>query len=162
MREARVVRLPNFAAAPLGQPTIQFDSRKASRMDSRSISSIVRRVRGRLTASDPLLTLRAQQALNRHDWPGNVRELENVLGHARMFAEAEIIDIHHLPEYLRTRTQTAVRSEGMVSLEELQRSYARRVLEHVEGNKARAAEVLGISRTTLYSLLRENKPDATC
>jgi DNA-binding NtrC family response regulator len=108
------------------------------------------------------LTLRAQQVLNRHDWPGNVRELENVLGHACMFAEAEIIDIHHLPEYLRARTQTAVRSEGMVSLEEVQRSYARRVLERVEGNKARAAEVLGISRTTLYALLRENKPDATC
>ena len=102
------------------------------------------------------LTLRAQQVLARHDWPGNVRELENVIGHASMFSRSETIDVNDLPEYLRIPARAEAQSEGMMSLEELQRFHAHRVLAQVGGNKLRAAKILGISRNTLYGLLNHN------
>jgi len=44
-------------------------------------------------------------------------------------------------------------------LDQLARLHAQRVLAHVGGNKVRAAEILGISRTYLYELLKKNTPD---
>jgi len=103
------------------------------------------------------LTVRAQQVLARHHWPGNVRELENVIGHACIFSRSETIDVHDLPEYLRVPVKAETQSEGMLSLEELQRVHARRVLARVEGNKLQAAKILGISRNTLYGLLSDGE-----
>ena len=102
------------------------------------------------------LTLRAQQVLARHDWPGNIRELENVIGHACLFSQSEIIDVHDLPEYLRLPAGAEPPNESMMSLEELQRFHAHRVLAQVGGNKLRAARILGISRNTLYGLISDN------
>jgi transcriptional regulator with PAS, ATPase and Fis domain len=98
------------------------------------------------------ITRRAQAALARHFWPGNVRELENVLGHACMMTEGDLIDIDQLPESVRQAAVDPVKV-GLCTLEELERNYVRRVLDEVGGNKQRAAEVLGVSRSTLYSLL---------
>ena len=102
------------------------------------------------------LTRRAQAMLSRHSWPGNIRELENALGHACMMAEGNVLDVRDFPDRLRAPTPNGI-SEGdeSLSLEALQRRHALRVLERLEGNKARAAEVLGVSRTTLYRLLAE-------
>jgi len=102
------------------------------------------------------LTLRAQKILARHDWPGNIRELENVIGHACMFSQSEMIDVHDLPEYLRLPAGTEPPNESTMSLEELQRLHAHRVLAQVGGNKLRAAKILGISRNTLYGLISDN------
>jgi len=44
-------------------------------------------------------------------------------------------------------------------MDQLARLHAQRVLAHVGGNKVRAAEILGISRTYLYELLKKNTPD---
>jgi transcriptional regulator with PAS, ATPase and Fis domain len=105
------------------------------------------------------LTRRAQALLAAHTWPGNVRELENVIGHASLMAEGEVIDVGDLPETLRTPS-TPSDSEGpLLTLAELDRQHARRVLERVGGNKVRAAEILGISRATLYRLLAEPEPE---
>jgi transcriptional regulator with PAS, ATPase and Fis domain len=100
------------------------------------------------------ITRRAQALLARYSWPGNVRELENILGYACMMADREAIDIRDFPE--RLRTQAAEKSppdDSMLSLEELDRRHARKVLDQVGGNRVRAAEILGISRATLYRLL---------
>jgi DNA-binding NtrC family response regulator len=102
------------------------------------------------------ITRRAQRMLSGYSWPGNVREMENVIGSACMVAEGAAIDIEDLPEELRVSTVEAHEdghSEELVSLEELERRHVLRVLEQMNGNKNRTAEVLGISRTTLYSLL---------
>jgi transcriptional regulator with PAS, ATPase and Fis domain len=42
-------------------------------------------------------------ALSRYSWPGNIRELENIIGHACMMTEKDLIDIGDLPEYVRSR-----------------------------------------------------------
>ena len=98
------------------------------------------------------ITRRAQALLARYHWPGNIRELENIIGSACMVAEDNLIDIHDLPEHLRESTFEDPEQE-MVSLETLEHRHVAYVLEKLGGNKNRAAEVLGISRATLYNVL---------
>ncbi len=108
------------------------------------------------------LARRAQSRLATYPWPGNVRELENVIGNACMMADGSLIDITDLPERLRgPLTDDLGADEAFLSLEEVQRRHILRVLEGVGGNKARAAEVLGIGRATIYQLLSKMKPEAT-
>ncbi len=102
------------------------------------------------------ITRRAQALLARYAWPGNVRELENVLGNACMMTGGKVIDSADLPEHLRCFLPELVSGEEKwVSLEEYNRRYALQVLEHTGGNKVRAAEMLGISRATLYRLISQ-------
>jgi DNA-binding NtrC family response regulator len=103
------------------------------------------------------LTRRAQTLLARYSWPGNVRELENVIG---VMTESDVIDVRDLPERLQNlRPEEVAENELELSLDQLARLHAQRVLAHVNGNKVRAAEILGISRTYLYELLKKNTPD---
>ena len=102
------------------------------------------------------ISRRAQAVLSRHTWPGNVRELENVLGHACMMADAVFIDVRDLPDYLHNAMPAAVAGEpDLMPLADLERRYTQHVLERVGGNKLHAAQVLGISRATLYRILRD-------
>jgi len=101
---------------------------------------------------------RAQTRLATYPWPGNVRELENVIGNACMMADGNLIDIHDLPERFRgSMNDDSGGEETFLSLDELQRRHVLRVLEGVGGNKARAAEVLGIGRATIYQILSRMK-----
>jgi DNA-binding NtrC family response regulator len=106
------------------------------------------------------LVRRAQTRLATYPWPGNVRELENVMGNACMMAEGNLIDIGDLPERLRSPLTGEIgKDDSFLSLEELQRRHILRVLEGVGGNKARAAEVLGIGRATIYQVLSRMKDE---
>jgi len=103
------------------------------------------------------ITRRAQALLARYSWPGNVRELENVLGNACMMTESETIDVADLPEYIRERKTIELRGEEtLLTLEQVERAHAIRVLQSAGGNKVRAAELLGISRAKLYRLLEDS------
>ncbi len=108
------------------------------------------------------ITRRAQLRMAAYSWPGNVRELENVIGNAAMMTQGSTIDVDDLPELLKgTPSNGNAADEDMLSLAELQNRHLARVLERVGGNKARAAEILGISRTTIYEMLskmNENHP----
>jgi DNA-binding NtrC family response regulator len=75
-----------------------------------------------------------------------------------MMADGDLIDIVDLPERLRgPLSEDLGGDEKFLSLEELQRRHILRVLEGSGGNKARAAKVLGIGRTTIYQLLSTMK-----
>jgi DNA-binding NtrC family response regulator len=100
------------------------------------------------------LSRRAQSLFSRYRWPGNIRELENVIGNACMMADGPMIDAFHLPEWLQVQDLDNVEST-FLSLKEVQQKHVERVLEMVGGNKLRAAEILGISRSTLYSMIAE-------
>jgi DNA-binding NtrC family response regulator len=101
------------------------------------------------------LTRRAQSLLMRYSWPGNVRELENVIGHAAMMTDSEVIDIRDLPDTLRSQPATShSSSDALLPLAEMEQLHVQRVLGHANGNKVRAAEILGISRTQLYRIIR--------
>ncbi len=100
------------------------------------------------------LSRRAQRRLASYPWPGNIRELENVIGNACMMTDGKFIDIHDLPERLRSSDSAeSPMEEDLFSLEEIQRRHVMRVLARVGGNKARAAEILGVGRATIYQLL---------
>ncbi len=104
------------------------------------------------------LARRAQLRMAAYPWPGNVRELENVIGNACMMGDDNLIDIGDLPERFRERFAGEVSADDtLLSLEEVQRRHILRVLEGVGGNKARAAEVLGIGRATIYEMLSKMK-----
>jgi DNA-binding NtrC family response regulator len=105
------------------------------------------------------LTRRAQIALLRHDWPGNVRELENVIASAAITASAGFIDVGDFPPHLhkpRGRFLLGEENWRPLPLQEFQRLHIRRVLEMCQGNRQRAAELLGIGRTSLYRFLKRN------
>jgi len=105
------------------------------------------------------LSPRAEIALTRYSWPGNVRELENAVDYACMMAEKRTIDLPDFPEQLRSRLKAwepeQAEEREFMPLEELERRYVLHVLERVGGNRQRAAEVLGIGRSTLYRLLAQ-------
>jgi Nif-specific regulatory protein len=98
------------------------------------------------------LTERAEGSLLAHHWPGNVRELRNVLERAAIVCEGPCIDAEHLSLVRRTD----VPSLNITDLNTLERHAIQQVLREVDGNKARAAERLGISRTQLYTRVRKH------
>lgn len=103
-------------------------------------------------------TRRAQSVLSRYFWPGNIRELQNVIGHACMMSGTDVIDIPDLPAYLHSR-ESARDGQGMLTLEEVEKRHVLAILAQVGGNKQEAAEVLGISRATIYRLLSQKEPE---
>lgn len=108
------------------------------------------------------LTRRAQAALAQYRWPGNVRELQNVIGHACMMTESKFIDIRDLPDtMIADKADRSTGSDALLSIRELDRLHARHVVERVGGNKVKAAEILGISRTHLYELLKDAREEST-
>ena len=116
------------------------------------------------------LTPRAELVLMRYGWPGNIRELENVLSEACMLTEAERLDVGDLPAHVRTPAPEDTNeidgeleraAAELLTLNEVHRRYALRVLAQVGGNKLRAAKILGINRATLYRLLEEGSAART-
>ncbi|BEH15435.1 MULTISPECIES: sigma-54-dependent transcriptional regulator [Marinobacter] len=113
--------------------------------------------RGFIKLSD--VTLRV---LRDYPFPGNVRELSSAVERAVTFCEGDTIQPEHLPERIRKRQGVSpqpLAAPGSVNLSEwptleaLQQDYVRRVMAAVDGNKRRAAQILGINRRTLYRWL---------
>ena len=94
----------------------------------------------------------AQKALNTYAWPGNVRELRQKVLTAVLQAENDMIteeDLEFGSEQIASPVGFTLKSEG----EEKER--IRRALKQANDNKRLAAELLGISRATLYKKLKE-------
>ena len=91
--------------------------------------------------------------LTAHDWPGNVRELRNVLERAAVVASGPILDVAD-PGLLEGHPEQRQGSEGLASLEEVERRHIAEVLRRTGGNVSHAARILGIDRVTLYSKIK--------
>jgi len=93
------------------------------------------------------------ERLLRYDWPGNIRELANSMERAVALTRFSELTVDDLPEKLRDyRVNRNVLDAvpEMVSLEEVERLHIERVLKSVDGNKSKAASILGVDRRTLY------------
>ena len=113
----------------------------------------------------------ARAALNQYHWPGNVRQLINVIQRATIMAEGKEITLDDLPmeicelaadeppdptdSELPEVIRAVAQSDGgqVMSLDDVNKAYVLCILESLEGNKSKAARVLGIHRRKLYRML---------
>lgn len=93
----------------------------------------------------------ALRSIEQHRWPGNVRELQNVIKRATIMAEGERITAEDLG--LRTDGSPLEALDLRMVREHAERRAVVAALARVDGNIVRAAELLGISRPTLYDLM---------
>jgi len=96
--------------------------------------------------------------LTRYEWPGNIRELRNIMKKAVLLTEGDTVWIEQLPLQFNVNSvagkEWGIYQKKLVTLEELERDYVLHVLKATNNNKKRAAEILGIDRTSLYYKLR--------
>jgi len=102
--------------------------------------------RGAMRLSDDAI-----QAIESHQWPGNVRELENCLKRAIIMADGNRITAEDLGLTLHEQELDALNLRQV--REAAERSAIVKVMSRVNGNIARSAEILGVSRPTLYDLM---------
>ncbi|HEK9099874.1 sigma 54-interacting transcriptional regulator [Bacillus pfraonensis] len=123
---------------------------------------LIRKLNEELSSRVLSLDGRVRDIFMEHDWPGNIRELENVLERAMNVVEGTVIQVQHLPVYLRQKNlEEALSCEGyqekneisyslQAEVESAEKRVIARALEKTDGNIKEAAELLGIHRASLY------------
>ena len=104
----------------------------------------------------------ALQLCFNYPWPGNVRELENVLERSIILSQGDFIIPESLPEELRKGTPQNPDLEGLTlssALAEAEKRILFRSLKQYNWNRQTTAQVLGISRTTLFNKMRQYQID---
>jgi DNA-binding NtrC family response regulator len=91
----------------------------------------------------------AYDLLCSYEWPGNVRELRNVIERAAIICESGYVAADHL--VLPNRPTSG---ENPMTLSEVERTHIRRVLQLTDGNRTRAARILGMARSTLNEKIK--------
>jgi transcriptional regulator of acetoin/glycerol metabolism len=114
------------------------------------VPALVEALARRHTGRPPRWQPAATQLLLRLAWPGNVRQLANVVRVAVLTARGHNVTIEDLPDDVRA----AATRRRLTRIETLELEAIQAALQEVGGSKARAAEALGISRSTLYRRLR--------
>ena len=108
------------------------------------------------------ITPAAMKLLESYAWPGNVRELRNAVERMVVLSQGGQLDVDDVPEHMRAPASAiAEQSLPAGTLGETEKAKILSVLEQVNGNRSRAAQVLGISRRTLYRKLDEYAKEGT-
>jgi transcriptional regulator with PAS, ATPase and Fis domain len=102
------------------------------------------------------LSAAALDRLLRHQWPGNVRELRNTIERLVVSTPGSLIEAADVPDAAVAALQASPQPDhpfaDLPTLEQLERRYLQHVLGAADGNRTRAAEILGIDRRTLYRM----------
>jgi DNA-binding NtrC family response regulator len=107
---------------------------------------------------EPRFSDQALDVLRHYHWPGNVRELENVIQRLIVMSEGNVIEVADLPQLMRF---SGLHMAGFDRpLAEVEAEYIYNVLASVNGNRTRAAQILGIDRKTLRDKLQSQKAKA--
>ena len=85
-----------------------------------------------------------------YSWPGNIRELKAVIESSHVMAEGDEIQREDLPAYMQVVKQDNVVLPLNTSLKDVERIFIIETIKYTNGNKSKAAEILGIERKTLY------------
>jgi DNA-binding NtrC family response regulator len=94
----------------------------------------------------------AMERMQQHPWPGNVSELESVLRNTVLRSDGQVLQSHDLP-LLADKIESEQSPAKTMRLQDVIEQHVLRVLKECGGNKLRASELLGISRSTLYRML---------
>lgn len=105
-----------------------------------------------LNKSVTTISKEALQALQQYNWPGNLRELQNYIKRATLLATDETITIVDLPEEITSATTHSI---DLGLRDEAEKKAILDALAMTNGNKSRAAEILGISRKTMYNKITQ-------
>ena len=101
----------------------------------------------------------ALRRLQDYDYPGNARELENIIERALALCDDSEIQVRHLPSDLYSSQHfhlpTIHTGRPSKSLEENEREYILSILKSVDGNKTKAAKIIGIDRVSLWRKLKK-------
>jgi DNA-binding NtrC family response regulator len=116
---------------------------------------LLRRVASDLSRSSVELSKEAEEALMSYGWPGNVRELRNVLEHATLLSPRQTLIPDDFAEMLQRRRPAESEPGARMTLDEAERRHVERVLRQEGWVVQRAADILGISRTSLYERMRK-------
>jgi len=105
------------------------------------------------------LTSEALAALQRYAWPGNIRELRNVLERAALLCEDGTIKPKHLQFEFESAVQTvSAAASGLgdtkLSLSDMERNYIQKIIQEENGRIERAAQRLGVPRSSLYKKIK--------
>lgn len=120
------------------------------------VANFVGRYNERLNKNVNAFSSEAIDLIFQHNWPGNVRELENVVERCMVLAKSEIIEPRDLPPELRAGDQSGLSDHEIANLDRIERNHVRAILEKCAWNKYKAAKIMGISRSTLYSKIRKH------
>ncbi|MEE4166306.1 MAG: sigma 54-interacting transcriptional regulator [Desulfocapsaceae bacterium] len=98
----------------------------------------------------------AMAILLAHDYPGNIRELENIIEHAFVLCNGEMLELRHLPGYLRAMApQSQVSETGYTALQEAERKTISSALQQSNYNRSAAAARLGMHKSTLFRKIKK-------
>ena len=120
--------------------------------------SFLRRFSSQLRRTVPQLDGEAMELLRAYQWPGNVRELQNAIEHALVLCDGPALLARHLPREIQRpdlAPSTAARPAAPSTFLEAEREALIEALRRSDGNKAKAAKLLGIHRGTIYVKLRQ-------
>lgn len=101
-------------------------------------------------------------AMIRYDWPGNVRELENLIQRMIIMAESDKIGVDSLPQNLSSDQLTPMKALDYISpqsLEEIEAYFIRKTLRECKNDRALAASILGIDKSTLWRKIKRYNLD---
>jgi DNA-binding NtrC family response regulator len=101
-----------------------------------------------------VLSKEAMNTLLSYGFPGNVRELENIIERAVILEKTSAIRPESLPQTIKLFEVETISPDRVRTIDELNREYAEKVLDFVDQNRSKAAELLGISRTSLWRILK--------
>src|SRR5213593_1695955 len=123
------------------------------------VTFFVKQFAQQLGKSEPEISPEAFQKVLDYSWPGNVRELQNAMEYAVVLARQNTVGVKELPGELQLpaalqQIERSVVSQGVQSLDEMERVTILQALAQCHGNKKKAAELLGIQRPTLYNKLK--------
>jgi two-component system, NtrC family, response regulator HydG len=117
-------------------------------------------IKGLQTRTGKQITTVTEEALEKlllHRWPGNIRELINVLEYAFVVCQDDVISLEHLPSAIRLgkRTVPYIDHDIIHQEEREQRERLLKALREARGNRQKASQALGISRVTLWKLMKK-------
>ncbi|HEX04777.1 MAG TPA: PAS domain S-box protein [Bacteroidetes bacterium] len=140
-----------IAVVPIQLPTLRERTEDIPAL----IEHYLDQVSGQIGAEHVVVSKAALNLMMQYTWPGNVRELRNAIQYGIIKTHSGEVLPEHLPPEVLPDSPVQVDSRPPGRPQKLTSGEVKTVMSQVDGNKAKAARLLGVSRTTLYKMLSD-------